>query len=106
MGEPGPLKFEVVPVTTPANGPLAVELIPAPDPWDVARKLAHLPNLLFLDSSERHEQRGRYSYVTAEPTSYTSASIPAGEEGTAFRRLGEVEWELRDRNNWRRLASL
>src|SRR6266436_1194504 len=70
MGEPGPLKFEVVPVTTPADGPLAVELIPAPDPWDVARKLAHLPHLLFLDSAERHSERGRYSHVTAAPNSF------------------------------------
>jgi para-aminobenzoate synthetase component I len=61
-----PPRFEAVPVKTPADGPLAVELIPAPDPWDVARSLAYLPNLLFLDSSERHGDRGRYSYVMAD----------------------------------------
>jgi len=42
-----------------------VELVPAPDPWHVARRLAHLPHLLFLDSAEQHATRGRYSYVTA-----------------------------------------
>lgn len=47
--------------------PLVHELVPCPDPWDVARKLAHLPHLCFLDSSERGGDRGRYSYVTAEP---------------------------------------
>src|SRR3954470_909689 len=60
------IPFEAVP--TPDGGPLVVELVPAPDPWDVARRLAHLPHLLFLDSADRHDQRGRYCYVTgAEP---------------------------------------
>lgn len=44
------------------------ELIPCPDPWDVARKLAHWPYALFLDSRERHPERGRYSYVMANPS--------------------------------------
>ena len=47
--------------------PLVAELIPCPDPWDVARKLSHLPHLLFLDSAEKHTDRGRYSYVMADP---------------------------------------
>jgi para-aminobenzoate synthetase component 1 len=46
------------------------ELIPAPEPIEVARKLAHLPHLLFLDSAERHAERGRYSYVTADPVEW------------------------------------
>jgi para-aminobenzoate synthetase component 1 len=50
--------------------PLVEELVPCPDPWDVARKLAHLPHLLFLDSADRHPDRGRYSYVTADPQSW------------------------------------
>jgi para-aminobenzoate synthetase component 1 len=62
-----PARFEAVPVPTPPGGPLVVELVPAPDPWAVARRLAHLPHLLFLDSAERHPDRGRYSYVTADP---------------------------------------
>ena len=47
--------------------PLVEELVPCPDPWDIARKLAHLPHLLFLDSAVRHDERARYSYVMAEP---------------------------------------
>src|SRR3954447_16605515 len=47
--------------------PLVEELVPAPDPWDVARQLAHLPHLLFLDSADPHPDRGRYSYVAANP---------------------------------------
>jgi para-aminobenzoate synthetase component I len=77
------LQFDAVPVRTPANGPLAVELIPAPDPWEVARRLAHLPHLLFLYSAERHEERGRYSYVCAEPVRgrFYRNREPAGRHG-------------------------
>src|SRR5690606_13370059 len=70
-----PARFEAVPVPTPAGGPLAVELVPAPDPWDVARRLSHLPHLLFLDSAERHVERGRYSYITADPTVWGSGDL-------------------------------
>lgn len=72
--EGAPLHFETVPVATPPGAPLAVELVPAPAPWAVAQKLAHLPHLLFLDSSEQHAQRGRYSYVTADPIESMSAN--------------------------------
>jgi para-aminobenzoate synthetase component 1 len=47
--------------------PLIEELSGSPDPWEVARRLAQLPNLLFLDSASGHSSLGRYSYVTAEP---------------------------------------
>ena len=56
--------------------PLVEELIPCPDPWDVARKLSHLPHLLFLDSSERHVERGRYSYVMAEASYFAWQPTP------------------------------
>jgi len=46
------------------------ELIPAPEPMEVARRLAHLPHLLFLDSAQRHAERGRYSYVMADPADW------------------------------------
>ncbi len=52
------------------------ELIPCPDPWHIARKLAHLPHLLFLDSADRHPERGRYSYVTADPVAWFRAFDP------------------------------
>jgi para-aminobenzoate synthetase component 1 len=55
--------------------PQIEELAPGPDPWEVARKLAHLPHLLFLDSAERHPERGRYSYVTADPVALIVRSV-------------------------------
>jgi para-aminobenzoate synthetase component I len=50
--------------------PFVEELIPCPQPWQVARKLAHLPHLVFLDSSDQSSERGRYSYVMADPISW------------------------------------
>lgn len=47
--------------------PIVRELTPCPSPLDVARRLSHLPQLLVLDSSEYHPERGRYSYVMADP---------------------------------------
>jgi len=70
MDEGAPLHFETIPVATPPGAPAAVELNPAPDAWDVVRRLAHLPHLIFLDSAEQHAERGRYSYVAASPTTW------------------------------------
>src|SRR3954464_5429704 len=78
-------RFEAVPVRTPAGGPLVEELRPAPDPWDVARRLAHLPHLLFLDSADQHPERGRYSYVAAAPVRFLSRSAPAAPTEDVFR---------------------
>jgi len=61
--------------------PLVEELIPCPDPWDVARKLAHLPHLLFLDSADRHPERGRHSYVTADPVEFLHEYEPTIQPG-------------------------
>jgi para-aminobenzoate synthetase component 1 len=47
--------------------PLVEELVPAPEPWEACRRLAHLPHLLFLDSADRQPALGRYSFVTADP---------------------------------------
>ncbi len=73
------LQFDRVAVPTPEGGPLAFELIPAPDPFQSARRLAHLPHLLFLDSAEQHAERGRYSYVAAEPAEWLSGRISGSE---------------------------
>ncbi len=72
------LQFEAIPYATPVRAPLVVELVPAPEPWDVARRLAHLPNLLFLDSAERHDTRGRNSYVMADPGTFTRRLVGRG----------------------------
>jgi para-aminobenzoate synthetase component 1 len=69
---------------TPSTIPLVEELIPAPDPWDVARKLAHLPHLLFLDSADPHPDRGRYSYVTADPVGILIRPAPADRSEDVF----------------------
>lgn len=43
------------------------ELASVPDPWDVTRRLAHLPHLLFLDSADSDSPHARFSYITADP---------------------------------------
>jgi para-aminobenzoate synthetase component I len=58
------------PPATASALPVIEELTPAPDPWAVARRLAHLPHLLFLDSVDRHPDRGRYSFVAADPATW------------------------------------
>jgi para-aminobenzoate synthetase component 1 len=80
--------------------PLVEELVPCPDPWAVARKLAHLPHLLFLDSADRHPERGRYSYVTADPVEayiwnrgYSGDPFPGDistEDWTRFRTVDGI----------------
>jgi para-aminobenzoate synthetase component 1 len=57
-------------------GPLVEELSPSLDPWEVCRRLAHLPNLLFLDSANADDQLGRYSFVTADPFAWLQARGP------------------------------
>lgn len=47
--------------------PLVEELTPAPDPRAVARRLAHLPHLLFLDSAGGLPELARYSYIAGDP---------------------------------------
>jgi para-aminobenzoate synthetase component 1 len=47
----------------------------------VARKLAHLPHLLFLDSADRHPERGRYSYVMAKPAYWYDGKYGYGNLG-------------------------
>ncbi len=47
--------------------PLVEELMPAPHAWDVARRLAQRPYLLFLDSAATESPLGRFSFVTADP---------------------------------------
>jgi para-aminobenzoate synthetase component 1 len=54
--------------------PLVEELIPEPDSFETARRFAHLPHLLFLDSAEQGGERGRYSFVSADPTEWITHS--------------------------------
>src|SRR5688572_13173106 len=64
-----------VEATEPAV-PLVEELTPAPDPWDAARRLAHWPHLLFLDSAAADSPWSRYSFVTADPFAWLRARGP------------------------------
>jgi para-aminobenzoate synthetase component 1 len=47
--------------------PLVRELDGGLQPWDVCRRLARLPHLLFLDSAARDAFVGRYSFISADP---------------------------------------
>ncbi|HWG47301.1 MAG TPA: aminodeoxychorismate synthase component I [Gemmataceae bacterium] len=60
LAEPGSASCDLV-------TPVAEELTPWLDPWDVCQRLAHLPHLLFLDSAFAHPMLGRYSFVAADP---------------------------------------
>ncbi|HKI34019.1 MAG TPA: aminodeoxychorismate synthase component I [Gemmataceae bacterium] len=66
--------------------PLVEELTPAPDPWDAARRFAHLPHLLFLDSAALDSPFGRYSFLTADPFDWLSSR---GGDDNPFPRLAE-----------------
>ena len=68
-----------------ARMPHIRELHPAPSPWDVARHLVDLPHLVFLDSAQRHPQRGRYSYIAANPSIWFTASL--GRDQSVAHRL-------------------
>ena len=76
-----------MPAVTPrptVRTPLVLELRPAPDPWATARRLAHLPHLAFLDSAENDTERGRYSYVTADPLLWTEQRTDDDDGDDAF----------------------
>ena len=54
---------------------LVTRLSPAPEPLDCCERLAHLPNLLFLDSAARGPT-GRYSYLAADPVQRFTSRVP------------------------------
>jgi para-aminobenzoate synthetase component 1 len=77
---------------------LAYRLTPAPDPFECFEKLAGLPHTLFLDSSLRHPELGRYSYITGDPFDWLSvragnkqldAAAASGQVADPFALLGE-----------------
>jgi para-aminobenzoate synthetase component 1 len=68
--QPGPevLRLPQVLEADPAPAAIVVQdLSPAPDPVDCFRRLARLPHAIFLDSALKHEDLGRYSFLTADP---------------------------------------
>ncbi len=64
-------------------------LRPLPDPWQVVRHLhaRGKSRILFFDSAQKHDLRGRYSYVMAEPTEWFSGRYD--EIGDPFLKLAE-----------------
>jgi para-aminobenzoate synthetase component 1 len=81
----------LLPVSAPREPavPLVEELSPAPDPWDAARRLAHRPHLLFLDSAAADSPFSRYSFVTADPFDWLRTRGTASDPfGMLAERLG------------------
>jgi para-aminobenzoate synthetase component 1 len=70
-----------------ADLPMVCELQPAPEPLAVFQKLANLPSPLFLDSAAVHPQRGRYSYVAADPFAFYAWPIGDLEVWPSLERL-------------------
>jgi para-aminobenzoate synthetase component 1 len=72
--------------------PLAEELTPAPDPWAVARQLAHLPHPVFFDSAGGPPGLAGYSYVAADPPRWLCARGTAGEDPFDLLKSELVAW--------------
>ncbi|MCU0705830.1 MAG: GH3 auxin-responsive promoter family protein, partial [Fimbriiglobus sp.] len=62
----------------------------------MARKLAHLPHLCFLDSSERGGERGRFSYVMADPN-FWGDDGRSGVTSVPFDDLALMSCDVRSR---------
>jgi len=60
--------------------PLIEEWDPAPPPWALARALARLPHLLFLDSAGGPAHLTRYSYLTADPFAWLCVQGPSSAQ--------------------------
>jgi para-aminobenzoate synthetase component 1 len=75
--------------------PLVEEIRPAPEPLDAFRRLASLPYVIFLDSAAPDGERGRYSYLAAQPFELI---IGRGERSSILRpasgELGERSYRL------------
>jgi para-aminobenzoate synthetase component I len=70
--------------------PLVEELSPIPDSWEIARAFAAWPHLVFFDSSERHPQLGRYSFISADPTDWLELRHADIDGGSPFARLQQL----------------
>jgi para-aminobenzoate synthetase component I len=82
----------------PICAPLVEELQLAMPAWEACRRLAALPNVLFLDSAGEHPGLGRYSFVTADPFDWlwskggkigSRLPVRGMAEADPFRLLGE-----------------
>lgn len=69
--------------------PLVEELVPAPDPWDVARHFLHWHDAVFLDSANE-SPLGRYSFVAADPFAHVVSGEPEQRQADPFVHLAEL----------------
>jgi para-aminobenzoate synthetase component I len=70
--------------------PIVEELSPVPDSWEIAQVLAAWPHLLFFDSSERHPELGRYSFISADPVDWLEIQRVDHDQGDPFARMREL----------------
>ena len=61
--------------------PFVIEISAPPTPEAAARRLAHLPHLLLLESSMRQARLGRFSFLSADPVDWFQPG-PEGESQT------------------------
>ena len=71
-------------IRPPAIPPAVVKLAWC-DPLQAARRLAHLPHMILLESSMIHAELGRYSFLMADPVEWFSADADAA--GSTFEWL-------------------
>ncbi len=57
----------------PESTPVVEELVPAPDSFEVFRRLSGLGHAVFFDSALRHASLGRYSFCSADPFEWVTA---------------------------------
>src|SRR5260370_39569124 len=74
------------------------ELAPAADAWQMCRRLAGLPHVLFFDSAGHYPGQGRYSFLTSYPFAWlqargrawkTTGFNPGARQADAFVVLSE-----------------
>ncbi|OYW17119.1 MAG: hypothetical protein B7Z55_13170, partial [Planctomycetales bacterium 12-60-4] len=67
---------KIVEDDTALVAPVVQELLPAPSVMNAVRSLADLPRLLLLDSAVFHSERGRYSFLMADPCEQAEWNAP------------------------------
>ena len=81
------------------RGELVIEELAADlDPYEAALGLAHLEHLLLLDSSDR--DRGRYSYLMAEPVKWIEGDFTQFSELESLPKLTAPDWLPPFRGGW------
>ena len=82
-------------MSTPAIEPVVSELPPGLTPFEAALRLADLPHLLILESAAFHPERGRYSFVSADPVGWRSVTDRRADFRTLFEQPARQLQEFR-----------